>query len=86
MAARDAQEEHTMSDNRVMTNEARAREDAAARTAALVGDGSSLTADEFNLLGLAERSHLFTVAPDRYRELQGELDRRLSMTRRDGAR
>lgn len=66
-------------DNRVMSNGARGRETHAQRTAELVGDGTSLDADTFASFGLAERTHLFKTNPDRYRELQAEVDRRTDL-------
>jgi hypothetical protein len=63
----------------IKSTKAQAADVHAERTAELVGDGSQLTADTFATLGLAERAHLFNTNPDRYRELQAEVDRAVAM-------
>lgn len=75
-----------MSDNRVMSSQALAAEQFDKRTADLVGDGSDLDAATFAGLGLSGRSHLFKTNPDRYRELQTELDKANDLARLRGGR
>lgn len=75
-----------MSDNRVMTAEARSAEARTQRTAELIGDGANLDAATFAGLGLGERMHLFKTNPDRYRELQTELARATDLARLGGGR
>lgn len=70
----------------IRSTQAQAAEDRKARTAELVGDGSSLDAATFAGLGLAERMHIFKANPDRYRELQTELDKATDLSRLGGGR
>lgn len=75
-----------MTDQRVLSAEAATLEAMARRTADVVGDGSTLDAATFAGLGVAERVHLFATNPQRYRELQAELDRATDLARMAGGR
>lgn len=72
--------------DRVMSTEAQAAEQHAARTADRIGDPDKLDPATFASFGVAERMHLFKTNPDRYRELQGELDKATDLTNLGGGR
>lgn len=72
--------------DRVMSTQAAAAEQHAARTAERVGDGSTLDAATFATFGVAERQHLYATNPTRYAELQAELDKATDLRHLGGAR
>ena len=59
----------------VRTAEAQAAEAFKKRTEELVGDGTTLDAATFAAFGVDQRMRLFRINPERYRELQAELDK-----------
>jgi hypothetical protein len=63
-------------DRRVMSASAASLEAQQARTAELIGDGSAISAEDFQAMGLTERQRLFEVAPDKYRALVAAGERR----------